>query len=110
MTMMTAAVVAVVANQDSRNASEQERNEEERERWPLVPVPVSVYTEKYFDHRNNQFKKRFIIAARTGQKGLLRHLCRLFLMTLAAINSMTTKEDKRRPLVPVPENIECRRQ
>ena len=74
-----------MANEDGRNVSEQERNEEERERWPSMPVPVFAYTLKYFEHRNNQFKKRFI---RTGHyKRVLRHLYRL--LQIAATNEMT---------------------
>ena len=97
MTMTT--TTALMANEDGRNVLEQERNEEERERWPSVPVPVFAYTQKYFEHRNNQFKKRFI---RTGHKRVLRLLCCVYEMTIAATNSTTTKGDKRRPLVPVP--------
>ena len=83
LTMTT--TTALMANEDGRNASEQERNEEERERWPLVPVPVFAYTQKYFEHRNNQFKKRYIASER-----LLRHLCRLFEMTITATSLTTT--------------------
>ena len=96
MTMTT--TTALMANEDGRNVSEQERNEEERERWPSVPVPVFAYTQRYFEHRNNQFKKRFV---RTGHKQILRHLCRLFQMRIAATNDVMTKEKKRRPLVPL---------
>ena len=53
----TMTMTALMANEDGRNASEQERNEEERERWPSVPVPVFAYTQKYFEHTNNQLKK-----------------------------------------------------